>query len=113
MRIYQDGKIVAENTNAIGDKLDAADVNTFFTIGAWSWSGGSGGYYDGMMDDFRVYNYALSPGEVLSLAVAGGTATSPMTQPLLTPANIVPDNVVNFKDYAVMANKWRQDALFP
>jgi hypothetical protein len=32
---------------------------------------------------------------------------------LLTPANIVPDNIVNFKDYAVMADKWRQAALFP
>ncbi len=113
MRVYQDGVIVAEDTNVVGDKLDVADVNTYFSIGAWRWSGGSGGYCDGLLDDFRIYNYALSPGEVLSLAVAGGTATSPMTQPLLTPANIVSDNTVNFKDYVVMADKWRQQVLFP
>ena len=114
MRIYQDGVIVAEDTNTVlGNKLDAADANTYFTIGAWQWSGGVGGYCNGLLDDFRVYNYALSPGEVLSLAVAGGTATSPMTQPLLTPANIVPDGIVNFNDYAVMADKWHQAALFP
>jgi len=110
MRIYQDGKIVAENTNVPGDSLAAPD---YFSIGAWRYSVESGGFYDGLMDDFRIYNYALSPSEVLSLAIAGGTVTSPMTQPLLTPANIVPDNIVNFKDYAVMADKWRQAALFP
>jgi len=114
MRIYQDGVMVAEDT-VLGNKLDdaVADGNTFFTIGAWQWSGGAGGYCNGFMDDFRIYNYALSPGEVLSLAVTGGTATSPMTQSLLTPANIVPDSIVNFNDYAVMADKWHQAALFP
>ena len=118
MRVYQDGVIVAEDT-VPGDKLDAANAYTYFCIGAWKYynynNSGSetGGYYDGLMDDFRVYNYALSPGEVLSLAVAGGTATSPIIQPLLTPANINGDNVVNFKDLVIMANKWRQDALYP
>ena len=102
MRIYQDGVMVAEDTVA-GNTLDAADVNTYFSIGAWRWSGGSGGFCDGMLDDFRIYDYALSPGEVLSLAVAGGTAVSPMTQQLITPANIVPDGRVDFKDFAVMA----------
>lgn len=117
MRIYQNGSIVAESTNVIGDKLDAADANTYFTIGAWQWSNNSGsgigGYCKGLMDDFRIYNYALTPGQVLSLAVAGGTATSPMTQPLVTPADIVSDEIVNFNDFAVLADKWHQAALFP
>ena len=114
MRIYQNGKIVAENTSAFdksAKRLD--DVDTYFAIGAWRWAGGTGGYVDGLLDDFRVYDYALSPAEVLSLAVAGGTATSPLSQPLVTPSDVNKDNIVNFKDYAVMADKWRQDVVFP
>jgi hypothetical protein len=111
MRVYQDGVVVAESTNVPGDKLDAADVNTFFSIGAWAWSGGSGGFCDGMLDDFRIYDYALSPGQVLSLALKGGDGST--TQLLLTPADIVPDGIVDFEDYAVMADKWHQQVLFP
>jgi hypothetical protein len=118
IRVYQDGVIVAENTgdSVTGYKLDEATGSSLFTIGAWGYvSTGNnyGGYYNGWIDDFRIYNYALSPGEVLSLAVAGGTAASPMTQPLLTQANTAPDDIVNFKDMILMANKWRQQAMFP
>jgi hypothetical protein len=119
IRVYQDGVIVAENTgqNVTGYMLDEATGSSLFTIGAWGYVNNGtntyGGYYNGWIDDLRIYNYALSPGEVLGLAVAGGTAASPMTQPLVTQANIAPDGIVNFKDLVVMANKWRQQALFP
>jgi hypothetical protein len=116
MRIYQDGVMVAEDTVS-GNTLDpvTADGNSFFTIGAWQYNGTNtdGSYINGLMEDFRVYNYALTPGQVLNLAVAGGTATSPMTQKLITPADIVSDEIVNFKDFAVLADKWHQAALFP
>ena len=83
------------------------------SVSALELVGWFGGFCNGLIEDFRIYNYALSPGEVLSLAAAGGTATNPTTQPLLTPADMVPDGIVNFNDYAVMANKWHQEALFP
>ena len=118
MRIYQDGVMVAEDT-VLGNTLDpvTSDGNSFFTIGAWQYNNAgtttNGSYINGLMEDFRIYDYALTPGQVLSLAVAGGTATSPMTQKLLTPADIVPDEIVNFNDFALLADKWHQAALFP
>ncbi|MGA2322631.1 MAG: LamG domain-containing protein [Sedimentisphaerales bacterium] len=117
IRVYQDGVIVAENAgrSVTGSKLDDATASSLFTIGAWGYmsSGTStyGGYYTGKIDDFRIYNYALSPAQVLSLALNGGAGS--ITQPLVTRANAMPDGIVNLKDFAVMANKWLQEVVYP
>ena len=61
----------------------------------------------GDMDEVRIYDYALSAAEVLSLA-GGGT----YTQSLNTDA--VDDDTVNFKDYDLMADNWlKEDMLWP
>ena len=113
-KIYRNGRLIALNDNATAPETTKLDTtNNFATLGAWRWSGGYGGYYDGYIDDFRIYNYALSPGEVLYLAVEGGTATSPMTQGLLTPADATGDNKVDFYDFAVMAKYWLQNVVWP
>jgi hypothetical protein len=113
MRAYRNGKLFAEST-AVSSETPAIDgVNSFASLGAWRWSGGTGGYYDGWIDDFRIYDYALSPAQVLYLAVEGGTATSPMTQGLLTTSDATGDDVVNFKDLAIMAQYWLQDVVWP
>jgi len=114
MKIYRNGQLIALNNNATSAETTKLDTtNNFATIGAWHWSGGYGGYFDGYIDDFRIYNYALSPGEVLYLAVEGGTATSPMMQGLITPADATGDNKVDFYDFAVMAQYWLQDVVWP
>ena len=113
-KIYRNGTLVAEQDNATAAETTKLDTtNNFATIGAWRWSGGYGGFVDGWIDDFRIYSYALSPGEVLYLAVEGGTATSPMTQGLLTPADATGDNKVDFYDFAVMAQYWLQNVVWP
>ncbi len=48
--------------------IDTPDTNPF-QIGCYGWQND---YFDGLIDDVRVYNRALSEGEALSLA--GGTA---------------------------------------
>lgn len=112
MRIYQDGRIVAEWEGAIGTGMTTPEPGThFFSIGAWRWSGGSGGFYDGLMDDFRIYDSALSQEEILSLAVAGGTAVSPLTQDLTSPADVDKDNVVSLLDLAVIGENWLDKPL--
>jgi hypothetical protein len=114
MKIYRNGQLIALNDNATAPETTTLDTtNNFATIGAWRWSGGYGGYVDGWIDDFRIYNYALSPGEVLYLAVEGGTATSPMTQGLFTPADATGNNKVDFYDFAVMAQYWLQNVVWP
>ena len=113
LRIYRNGTLVVDVPGA-GTWSPVVDgVDWFFNIGAWRWSGGSGGTLDGWMDDFRLYDYALSESEVLSLAEAGGTASSPMTQPLLTGADIVGDNAVGLEDFAEIAARWLEPAVYP
>ena len=88
-------------------------VEEFFNIGAWRWSGGAGGWVDGLIDDFRLYDYALSHEEVLSLAVEGGTATSPLAQLLITPANVIKDSRIDLEDFAEVASKWLGEVVYP
>ena len=71
--------------------------------------------YEGMIDDFRVYDYALSHGEILALAgePVASTFSQPFSRLLMTSANInlyddVAVDVIDFKDYAVLANTWLQ-----
>jgi len=57
--------------------------------------------FTGNMDDFKVYNYALSDEEVVYLANDG-----PGIIPLDSPADLVNDGVVDFKDFSVLASQW-------
>jgi hypothetical protein len=73
-------------------------------------------FYDGLLDDVRIYSRALSQEEVAYLA--GKTAK--FTQPLyllLTPKNpginLFDDGKINFKDYAVLADEWLEEVLWP
>jgi len=113
MRAYRNGQLIAEGPATISTSPMLDGVNGFATIGAWRWSGGTGGYYDGLLDDFRIYDYALSPEEILYLAVEGGAATSPMTQNLITPSDATGDNKVDFFDFAKMAEFWLQTVVWP
>jgi len=74
---------------------------------------GQSSFFSGKLDDVRVYNYALSPAEIMSLAGAGAVYV-----PVTSPANIsdlepVLEKKVNFKDYSLLANKWLEEELFP
>ena len=118
-RIYRDGVLIAEGDSVADESPGIDGIESFASIGAWRWSdgagaGGTGGYCDGLLDDFRVYDYALSDAEVLSLAVQGGTATSPLSQDVISPADIVVDNIVDISDLAALVAYWLQDpAVYP
>lgn len=111
MRIYQNGRAVIEYADAEANSMPALVTGTsFFTIGAYRYPDGEGGYYTGEMDDFRLYKRALSDAEILRLYV-GGTDPCSITQSVLSPADVVKDNIVNFKDFAVIAAKWMVNPL--
>ena len=57
--------------------------------------------FSGWMDDVRIYNYALSPAEVGSLAGASN------------PGDLDGDGKVVLKDHAVLANGWLDEQLWP
>jgi hypothetical protein len=103
---YADGKRVGMQVA----ELNTADDRTF-QIGVWS-----GNYFDGLIDDLRLYNRGLSQGEVAYLA----GQTVPFDQPiglLVTPqddnmdANA--DGAINFMDYAVLIDAWLDEVLWP
>jgi hypothetical protein len=87
-----------------------------FTIGLGGWGGNWAGY----IDDFQVYDYALSAAEVAYLASDGD---GHLILPLTSPANINtdgstspetdPNQIINFGDLALMVNEWLTTKLWP
>lgn len=66
MTFYVDGAQIGTNTST-----NPQDYAGYWRIGAYSalgWTNGSaGGYFNGRVDDVRVYNRALTPGEIAEI----------------------------------------------
>jgi hypothetical protein len=73
---------------------------------------GSGWYggYDGLLDDFRIYDYALSQPEIVYVATNG---TGIFNLPLMSPADLNADGRIDFKDFCLFASNWLQKHLWP
>jgi hypothetical protein len=67
----------------------------------------------GSVDDVRIYDYALSVSEILDVM-----GESELYVPLTSQANIsdeepINSKKVNFKDFAVLADDWLKELLWP
>ncbi len=102
-RIYHNGLIVAENDEAIRPMYKYLQT---FLVGGYALTGSMN--YRGKIDDFRIYDYALSQAEVVNLA---GKAS--VNQTVWSIANLNGDNKVDFKDFALLAQNWRTLVLWP
>jgi hypothetical protein len=96
MQLYLDGAVVVSGTtNTLPSNLGNTTQN---------WLGRSqypDPYFNGSLDDFRIYSRALSSAEVAWLAEQ-------------TPViDMNTDGVINFKDYAAVATKWLEEILWP
>jgi len=75
------------------------------------------GYFDGELDDVHIYSRALSQAEIAYLADATpGDGESYI--PVASAANIYDEEAqglkaVNFKDFAVLADQWLDEQLWP
>jgi hypothetical protein len=102
IKLYLDGSVVAQNTQAT---LSPSDLGAT----TQNWLGrsqyGADAYYTGAIDDFRIYNRALSEAQVAWLAG--------YTSPFSIPADLNVDNVIDFKDFAVLADSWLEELLWP
>ena len=78
---------------------------TSFEIGS-GWYGG----YDGLIDDFRIYDYALTQPEIAHVATNG---TGIFDQTLMTPADLNADNQIDFADFALLADHWLENHNWP
>jgi hypothetical protein len=81
----------------------------------------AGGSWDGLVDDVRVYEVALTAAEVQTVMNGGDLPTLPVVDiyyPLTSQANISDEEPanskkVNFKDLAVLADEWLQELVWP
>ena len=68
-------------------------------------------YFKGNIDDVAVYNYSMTPAEILYLALQG--SGSEYVELVSWRADVDDDDTVNFKDYATVADNWLEEVLWP
>jgi hypothetical protein len=111
MRIYHNGRRVAGGD--MGDNM--AGINhAFIGIAPETDEEGWHDQYIGKLDDFRVYDYALSRNEIAYVITGGST----LYVPLLSEANLYDaepagSKTVNMKDLALVAESWLLKEFWP
>jgi hypothetical protein len=101
MQVYLNGVPIKSRSNS---------SNTISLIDSFTIGSGWYGSYDGLMDDLRIYDYALSQPEIAYIAT-NGTGIFDLT--LMTPSDLYPDNKIDFNDLIILANHWLENLLFP
>ena len=111
--LYVDGELVGGNTDVNLTPSDLGNTTNNW-LGRSQWPPDAN--LDGRLDDFRIYNRALTQGEVAHLACETVEFTQPLYL-LLTPANpeinSYVDGTIDFKDYAAATNRWLEEQLWP
>ena len=100
-KVYANGELIVD----VPRTLNTGNDNPF-QVAAYGWPEFQ---MDALIDDFRLFDYALSHGQVLTAAF--GAAATPMYIEIASPANIIDgegvNNLkVNFRDYAELLNNW-------
>jgi len=96
-KLYVDGELV---TSARGTSTATIDSTAGFAIGGYQREDSSRAqFFCGKIDEFRLYDYALSQAEIAYIANDGQI-------PPESPANLYHDGIINFKDFAEFALKW-------
>ena len=107
LRTYVDGKLDKEMAMSI----TLAATGTNLILGREPYD--STNYFSGTMDDVRIYNYALTPGQILTVGGLGS-----LYMPVTSPSNVsdleaVNQKKVNFKDYSVLLDSWGATEEWP
>jgi len=100
MILYKNGSIVSTATNVAPITDDP-----FVNVGAWGWWS----VWNGMIDQARIYDYALSSGQILTdMNYTSPWPTHPPTTPMPTGTNLAGDingdGIVNILDYTLLSN---------
>ncbi len=101
MEIYLNGELY---DSRIGTDSPITDITSFEIGTGWY------GRYDGLIDDFRIYDYALSPAEAAWLTTNG---TGTIEDPTASPADLNTSDRVDLRDFALLATHWLEDTLWP
>jgi hypothetical protein len=108
LRIYHNGGLVAEG--ASNKTIDFPSDLARIGAGTSHWTAP----YTGLVDDFRMYDYALSREEIAYIITGG----SDLYVPLDSPANFydeepINSKAVNFRDYAILVESWLAETVWP
>jgi hypothetical protein len=106
--LYRYGSVVDSGPFSLGPDTEAALV-----FGACEANGGNP--YNGALDEVRIYNRALSQAEIAYL-ISDGADT--LHVPVLSSADLYDDEPVgskalNFKDFAILADSWLDEQVWP
>jgi len=100
-----------------GARIGSADreINTEDSVQIGKRAHAGGGYWPGLVDEFRIYNYALSDAEIAYLATDGAaTLHIPFTSDAdLYQGELPGSQGINFKDYSKIAGSWLDKVLWP
>ncbi len=114
LRVYVDGADDGATTIPAGYDLSGTSQADAFIGANWNYATSVvQKFFIGAIDEVRIYNTALSQGQIVNLM---GLAQLHIPTP--SPAEIGGDEaqgsmVINFKDYAVLADRWLEEELYP
>ena len=99
MKIYLNGMIWGQ-----GNGKQLVGIPISFSIG----SAGDSSYYNGAIDDFRIYNYSLRAEEVAQLYF--DVTSDPVC---LSGFDKTDDCIIDLEDLALLASEWLVDRTYP
>jgi len=107
IKVYANGSLMG----SADVDLNTAGSPKNLSVGKWS----DYAPLDGMIDDLRIYNYGLSQAEAAYLAADG---VGSLHLPILSVADVYKGEAagsqwINFKDYALIADKYLEVVLWP
>jgi hypothetical protein len=95
IRWYGDGRLVGSEARVL-DTRDQVQMGK---------RADNQNYFPGRIDEVRIYSRALSDAQIAWLAG--------YTSPVSIAADLQQDNVIDFKDFAVLADSWLEEILWP
>ena len=102
---------------ALSEEINAKahDIEQFGDVGTIAYDNSLGtanprDKFNGKIDDVRIYNKALTRDEILYLAQGPGLIYVPLAS---WRADADGSDKVDFRDYAIMANNWLEEFLWP
>ena len=115
LRLYMDGELVSGPETVTQDPIEFGPTSQNW-LARSQWGGGDG-YFDGLIDEVKIYNYGLTAAEAGQKYLAD-EAIVPWVcdweawgnDSLMTEFDINDDCEINLTDFAAFAGKWLEDA---
>jgi hypothetical protein len=114
-KLYING---TENTLTYVDDVIGGTTSGYTTLIIGRGGKDTGGSWDGLVDDVRVYDVELTAQQVQTVMNGGDLPVVDVYVPVMSVANLYDDEPqnersVNFKDFAVLADQWLEEKLWP